>query len=126
MKTTTRQNTKTGLKNRTQQSSTERPQIDLQKRSANRELNTDALLALMRREAPGFFDRAEVIGKWVWIQFEQKQPSEVTRVLAELGFHWNSIRQAWQHPCGTSRDATSPTDPRSKYGSYFAADAQAA
>ena len=27
--------------------------------------------------------------------------ARVTRVLAELGFHWNNTRQAWQHPCGT-------------------------
>ena len=119
---TTNQNTKSGLKNRTEQSSTEhRPQIDLTKRSANRALNTEGLLALLQTEAPRFFELAEVVGKWVWIQFERKQPSEVTSVLAELGFHWNNTRQTWQHPCGTNRRERRTVDPRQKYGSHFAA-----
>jgi hypothetical protein len=78
---------------------------------------------LLRNQAPKFFERAEVIGRWVWVQFTDKQPSEVTRVLAELGFHWNNTRQAWQHPCGLFRDRSVSFDPRQKYGSYFAADA---
>ena len=120
---TTRQNTKSGLQNRTEQLGTEnRPQIDFGKRSANRLLNTDKLLALLRTEAPRFFELAEVVGKWVWIQFDGKQPSEVTRVLAQFGFHWNNARQTWQHPCGTTPDQRASVDPRQKYGSHFAAD----
>ncbi|MDD5139538.1 MAG: hypothetical protein PHY43_04660 [Verrucomicrobiales bacterium] len=65
---------------------------------------------------------AEVVGKWVWIQFSDKQPPTVTRVLAELGFHWNNTRQTWQHPCGTIPDERATYDPRQRYGSYFAAD----
>ena len=124
---TTRQNTKSGLKSRTEQLGTEgRPQIDFGKRSANRLLNTDKLLALLRMEAPRFFELAEVVGKWVWIQFDGKQPSEVTRVLAEFGFHWNNARQTWQHPCGTYRNERATVDPRQKYGSHFAADVKPA
>ncbi|HEX3799689.1 MAG TPA: hypothetical protein VH413_13410 [Verrucomicrobiae bacterium] len=70
-------------------------------RRANRRLETAKLLALLREETPRFFELAEVVGKWVWIQFTEKQPSDITRVLAELGFHWNNTRQTWQHPCGT-------------------------
>ena len=65
---------------------------------------------------------AEVVGKWVWIQFAGKQPFRVTQVLAELGFHWNNTRQTWQHPCGTISDERATYDPRKRYGSYFAAD----
>jgi hypothetical protein len=120
---TTRQNTKSGLQNRTEQLGTEgRPEIDFGKRSANRSLNTDKLLALLRTEAPRFFELAEVVGKWVWIQFDGKQPSEVTSVLAQFGFHWNNGRQTWQHPCGTYREQRVSVDPRQKYGSHFAAD----
>jgi hypothetical protein len=120
---TTRQNTKSGLKNRTEQLGTEeRPKIDFGKRFANRSLNTDKLLALLRTEAPRFFELAEVVGKWVWIHFDGKQPSEVTSVLAELGFHWNNTRQTWQHPCGTYSEERATVDPRQKYGSHFAAD----
>ncbi len=89
---------------------------------ANRSLNTEKLLALLRSELPSFYSLVEVVGKWVWIQFPKKQSSEVTRVLAEYGFHWNRARQAWQHPCGLYRDVAATFDPRKKYGSYFAAD----
>jgi hypothetical protein len=82
----------------------------------------EELLALLSEEAPHFFDLAEIVGDWVWIQFENKQPSEVTAALAEFGFHWNNTRQTWQHPCGTPRRDRRPVDPRQKYGSHFAAE----
>ena len=97
--------------------------IDFARRWANRQLGTQALLSLLRTEAPRFYPLAEVVGKWVWIQFADKQPPEVTRTLSQLGFHWNNKRQLWQHPCGPVTTA-SPDDPRSKYGSFHAADAQ--
>ena len=102
-----------------------RPSIDMHRRQANRALPTDGVLTLLRQEAPRFFELAEVVGKWVWIQFSEKQPPQVTSVLAELGFHWNNKRQAWQHPCGTVAEG-SDRDPRQKYGSFFPADAKAA
>ena len=99
-----------------------RAKINTASRQANRTLNTEKLLALLRRETPKFFELAEVVGKWVWIQFDGKQPVIVTAVLSELGFHWNNKRQSWQHPCGLFRDQSVTFDPRKKYGSYFAAD----
>jgi len=96
--------------------------INTARRHANRALNTENLLALLRSEAPKFFALAEVVGKWVWIQFDGKQPATVTAVLSELGFHWNKHRQSWQHPCGLFRDRAVSFDPRQKFGSYFAAD----
>src|ERR1043165_7938730 len=125
MKTNNKKNTKSGLSNRTEQGGGgNRAQIDFGKRTVNRGLNTDKLLALIQTETPQFFGLAEVVGKWVWIHFEEKQPSEVTRVLAELGFHWNNTRQTWQHPCGTIKEKRADYDPRKRYGSYFAADRQ--
>src|SRR5215472_11151575 len=122
MKTKT-QNQKSELKSRPEQLNTKQlPKIDLALRRANRTLNTERLLALLRRETPRFFEIAEVVGKWVWIQFTHKQPSNVTMVLAELGFHWNNTRQTWQHPCGTLVLEPANYDPRKRYGSYFAAD----
>jgi hypothetical protein len=99
-----------------------RTKINTARRHANRALNTEKLLALLRSEAPNFFELAEVVGKWVWIQFDGKQPVTVTAVLSELGFHWNNARQSWQHPCGLFRDQSVRFDPRKKYGSYFAAE----
>ena len=124
MKTNTKnQKQKIGAQSRPEQLSTEnRPKIDMQLRRTNRALETGKLLSLLRSKTPNFFELAEVVGKWVWIQFTEKQPSEVTRVLAELGFHWNNTRQTWQHPCGTIADERANFDPRQRYGSYFAAD----
>jgi cell wall-associated NlpC family hydrolase len=51
-----------------------RAKINIARRQANRALNTDRLLAVLRRETPKFFELAEVVGKWVWIQFDGKQP----------------------------------------------------
>jgi hypothetical protein len=133
MKTTTqnanqkRQNQSSRLLSRPEQLSTgNRPRIDFKRRYANRFLKTETLLELLRRETPRFFEVAEVVGRWVWIQFDQKQPGEVTRVLAELGFHWNRSRQTWQHPCGLFRDKAASYDPREIYRSYFPADQKAA
>ena len=102
-----------------------RVQIDMARRRENRALPTDSVLDLLHKEAPRFWELAEVVGQWVWIQFSEKQPPQITSVLAELGFHWNNKRQAWQHPCGTVAEG-SGRDPRQKYGSYFAADTKAA
>ena len=97
------------------------PRINFRLRRSRRAMPTQKVLTVLRRQAPRFWEVAEVVGKWVWITFTEKQPREVTMTLAELGFHWNHIRQCWQHPCGTLAQR-SPRDPRIKYGSYFAAD----
>ena len=121
MKTYTIKNSE--AQNRPEQSGTDsRAKINLKRRFENRSLNTEKLLALLRSEAPNFFAAAEVVGKWVWIQFDGKQPAFVTSALSELGFHWNSKRRSWQHPCGTIVDDRANYDPRKRYGSYFAAD----
>lgn len=123
MKTNT--HTKSGLQSRPEQLNTGKidlARINFARRRVNRSLDTDTLLVVLRGSAPRFFELAEVVGKWVWIQFADKQPVEVTRVLAELGFHWNRTRQTWQHPCGLHRNIAATYDPRRRYGSYFAAD----
>lgn len=100
--------------------------IDFSRRRVNRSLDTERLLRLLRSRAPRFFELAEVVGRWVWIQFERQPEVEARRQLAQLGFHWNNARQAWQHPCGVHRDRRVRFDPRRKFGSYFAADLMAA
>ena len=96
------------------------PPINFARRRANRELTTERVLALLQKEAPKFFDLAQVVGKWVWVQFTDKQPREVTAKLAEFGFHWNNKRQVWQHPCGALTAGTD-SDPREKYPTHFPA-----
>jgi len=110
------------LQNRTAQRNNGKLQkIDFTRRHQNQRLSTDSLLNLIHREAPRFWELAEVVGKWVWIQFNDKQPGSITAALSELGFHWNRRRQAWQHPCGKFTTG-SLQDPRRKYRSYFPAD----
>ena len=121
------QNQKSGLKSRPEQLNTKQlPKIDLALRRANRALNTEKLLALLRSDTPNFFQIAEVVGKWVWIQFGEIPAVGIRQQLAELGFHWNNNRQTWQHPCGTIADERADYDPRKRYGSYFAVDHAAA
>ena len=119
-----------GLPSRPEQSHTDPaspvPPLDFERRYHNRNLPTAEVLALLRSEVPRFYELAEVVGTWVWIQFADRQPPEVTRALAQLGFHWNSKRQLWQHPCGPVTVDASPADPRAKYGAHRAAELQPA
>jgi len=90
-------------------------------RHYNRRLSTERVLHLLRTRTPQFWELAEVVGKWIWIQFGGKQPRQITAALSELGFHWNKRRQLWQHSCGTATQSSNQ-DPRRKYRSYFPAD----
>ena len=47
-------------------------------------------------------------------------PAKARQVMAQLGFHWNRTRQAWQHPCGKF-SLGSAQDPHEKYTSYHPA-----
>jgi len=87
--------------------------IDFEQRQANRLLSTDEVLDLVHRRLRHAFEFAEVVGKWVWITFPEPQEQHVTAELSQLGFHWNSRRKVWQHPCGVFKGE--PVDPRTKY-----------
>lgn len=113
------------LKSRSEQLRTRKTglaRINFARRRVNRSLDTFRLLNLLRSRAPEFFGMAQVVGKWVWIHFTDKQPPIVTSRLSELGFHWNNTRQTWQHPCGLPRHQATPFDPREFFGCYFVAD----
>ncbi|MFO1513293.1 MAG: hypothetical protein U1F83_10335 [Verrucomicrobiota bacterium] len=100
--------------------------IDTEARKKNRTLPTPKVLNLLLTSLPDAYRVAEVVGKWVWVQFQEQPAAEIRQQLAQLGFHWNNVRQSWQHPCGIFRDEPFIGDPRSKYGSYFAADVKPA
>jgi hypothetical protein len=119
-------NSDSRLQNRTAQSfQNQLHRIDFRLRFYNRQLSTAGVLDLLYYEAPRLWELAEVVGQWVWIEFNEPPPHEITAKLSEFGFHWNRKRQLWQHPCGQFVSAT-PRDPRQKYHAYFPADAQAA
>jgi hypothetical protein len=89
----------------------------------NRELPTNTVLEFLRKQLPEQYELAEVVGKWVWLEFPKASHRAAANTLYRLGFHWNSRRCVWQHPCGACAPyASHPKDPRSKYRSYFAAD----
>ena len=91
--------------------------IDSEARKANRTLPTPKVLTLLHQQLPAAYRLAEVVGKWIWVQFKEQPAAEIRQQLAQLGFHWNRERQAWQHPCGQFR-LSSNNDPHEKYSSY--------
>jgi hypothetical protein len=99
--------------------------IDTETRKKNRTLPTEKVLNLLLNASPELHRLAEVVGKWVWVTFKEQPAAEMRQQLAQLGFHWNRERQAWQHPCGQFR-LRGFQDPHEKYSSYYPADQQAA
>jgi hypothetical protein len=91
--------------------------IDTEARKQNRTLPTPKVLNLLLTTLPDVYRAAEVVGKWVWVTFKEQPAAEIRQQLAQLGFHWNRDRQAWQHPCGKF-SAGSQQDPHEKYSSY--------
>jgi len=76
--------------------------------------DTLSLLERLKTEMPEIWDQAQVVGKWVWLEFNVPPLATVRTKLKELGFHWNRERTCWQHPCGISRPRSSH-DPKDKY-----------
>jgi hypothetical protein len=76
--------------------------------------STLALLNRLKSEMPEVFQQAEVVGRWVWLEFNVPPLQEIRAKLKELGFHWNRQRKCWQHPCGVHR-TRSGGDPRLAY-----------
>ena len=95
--------------------------IDSEARKQNRTLPTEKVLALLQQQDRRLWELAEVVGKWIWVQFSEQPAPTVRQTLAQLGFHWNRTRQAWQHPCGQFR-LSSAGDPHEKYPTYNPAD----
>ena len=130
MKTTSQKN-RSELESRSAQLSSSTPAqpekhdgrlpIDIEARKNNRTLPTEKVLALLQQQDRRLWEMAEVVGKWIWVSFREQPAPTVRQTLAQLGFHWNRERQAWQHPCGQFR-LSSSSDPRERYQSYHPAD----
>ncbi len=97
------------------------PYVDYQQRELNRALPTSEVLTLLRQHLPDQYRLAEVVGKWIWIEFPEAPAQDIRAKLSQFGFHWNNVRKCWQHPCGhvTQRGQVQP---REKYHSYFPSD----
>jgi len=72
------------------------------------------LLATLKQQMPDIWNQTEVVGKWLWLEFNVPPAKHILGKLKQLGFHWNHDRQCWQHPCGVHR-ARSNRDPRQVY-----------
>jgi hypothetical protein len=114
--------------NADQQSSTgAEKQRAFAKHCASRELPTQKVLDFLRTQLPQQYELAEIVGRWIWLEFPKASHRAAANTLWRLGFHWNQRRCVWQHPCGACAPyAAHPNDPRTKYGSYFAADVKPA
>ena len=86
--------------NADQQSSTgAEKQRAFAKHCANRELPTQKVLDYLRAQLPQQYELAEVVGKWIWLEFPKASHRAAANTLWRLGFHWNQRRCVWQHPC---------------------------
>ena len=88
--------------------------IDLDARALNRALPQGEVLDMIRF-FPQILAAAQIVGRWLWVEFPTAPEPNTRATLAQLGFHWNNKRQLWQHPCGPMTPA-SPDEPRAKYG----------
>ena len=93
--------------------------IDLDARALNRALPQGEVLDMIR-PFPQILAAAQLVGRWIWVEFAAIPERTTRATLAQLGFHWNNKRRLWQHPCGPVT-AASPDEPRAKYGAIPAA-----
>lgn len=102
--------------------------IDEARRAMRREnqgMETLKVLATLKDKLPEVWEIAEVVGKWVWVEFPMPPAAQVREALLDLGFHWNHTRKAWQHACGCYAHKTNG-NPRWKYAVVPAIELQEA
>lgn len=58
---------------------------------------------------------AEMVGKWVWVSFEEDPGEQVCQALLEFGFRFSPRRGKWAHNCGTPSQSAYQSDPFRKY-----------
>ena len=58
---------------------------------------------------------ADVVGRWVWVEFKEKPSAEIRQAMKDYGFRWSSRRKEWAHNCGHPTKS-GHCIPREKYG----------
>jgi len=58
---------------------------------------------------------AELVGRWVWVEFAQKPDAATLAKMKARGFRWVKTRGRWAHDCG-HKSRRGKGDPRDKYG----------
>jgi len=59
---------------------------------------------------------ADLVGRWIWIRFDEKPDTETRDLLKAAGFRWIHKRGQWAHNCGCP-SRRGKGNPRYKYGS---------
>ena len=68
-------------------------------------------------------EQAELVGRWVWVQFAEKPSESVRKAMVAAGFRWHGKRREWFHNCGIrSRARKDGVNPRDVYGSIPVAE----
>lgn len=94
----------------------------LEAHRAHRMDDTVTVLEGLKTRLPKVWELySEVVGRWVWVCFQEPPASETRQELSAMGFCWNAKRRVWQH-CGGKPATHSPGDPRWKYGAAKAAE----
>ena len=57
----------------------------------------------------------KVVGKWVWVFFEDKPEDALRQALKDFGFRWSARRGGWAHNCGNPSRSAAKTSPFEKY-----------
>ena len=57
----------------------------------------------------------KVVGKWVWVFFEDKPEDDLRKSLKDFGFRWSARRGGWAHNCGNPTRSASKSSPFEKY-----------
>ena len=55
---------------------------------------------------------ARLVGRWIWLRFDEKPSIEVRQSLKDMGFRWSHRRQQWANNCGR------PTKPARNYAPW--------
>lgn len=65
---------------------------------------------------------ARVVGRWVWIKFDNKPTADVRQALKDYGFRWSRRRGQWAHNCGLASRPARAYRPWDRYQTYNADD----
>ena len=58
---------------------------------------------------------AELVGKWVWVEFDYKPDRQMRDRLKAFGFIWSARRGKWAHNCGHPTQSAHQSNPWDKY-----------
>src|SRR6202451_4496844 len=57
--------------------------------AANRVLSLQKVLDLLKAQLPTQYELAEIVGRWIWLDFPARSHRAAANTLWRLGFHWN-------------------------------------